>query len=207
MIDWLEVILVWFAAGATISVLSYFFKPLPSFDFYESVTIGGAIANASLVTLGRLNRYNVNLLSGDLSYLIPILLGLLMFAMLTKRHKWVIYYPSSIMIGTGMGMLLAESFKMVIIGNVVGVIDQVRLATTTTDVINGLIILVGFATSTAYFIYTVKQEGLMKYITVVGRLFMMAALGVTWASYMLDKTESVIALFYGVLRDTWQIFL
>ena len=203
----LEIVMIWFAAGATISVFSYLFKPLPSFDFYESVTIGGAIANVWLVTIPRIARYNNQFLGGNTLMIIPIILGALMFAVLTKNYKWVTYYPSSVLMGLGFGAVLAEMFRMIIVGNIAGIIDRFSLATSGWELFNAAVILVAWITSSAYFFYTVEQKGTMRYVTRIGRLFMMAALGAAWASYLLDKTESVIALLYGVLWDTWQAFL
>lgn len=206
----LDIALTWYAALATLSVITYLFKPIKLFYFYEAATVGGALANTFLMTMTSLDRNTTPLMRGDLNVWVATILGVIMFAGLVRTRRWLTYYPSALLIGLAMGSVLAEFFSQVIVGNLVGIIDKFVLATREGTMLlffNAIVIALGFATSLSYFVYTVEQKGSFGIVARIGRIFMMGALGATWAAYLMDKTESVIAGLYGILIDSWKILL
>jgi hypothetical protein len=199
---WWEIILVWYAAFSVVSLMSYLFKPLPTFDVVEGIMIGASGANLFLATYPQLIRFMEQAVGGQYILVLPILLGICFNFVLT-RWRWVAYYPTTWQMGIGLGLAIARGIdrqiwsqlRTHVIGNFVGVTSGV-------DIINAIIIAGGTLCALAYFMYTREHRGAWGGIARVGRLIMMASLGISWASYICDRQDGNAALLDIVLNLT-----
>jgi hypothetical protein len=199
---WWEIILVWYAAFSVVSLMSYLFKPLPTFDVVEGIMIGASGANLFLATYPQLLTFGEKVIGGDFILIIPILLGL-SFNMVLTRWRWVSYYPSTFQMGIGLGYAISRGIdrqvwsqlKTHVIGNFTGIVGGM-------DLINAIIIAGGTLCALAYFMYSREHRGAWGGIARVGRLIMMASLGISWASYICDRQDGNAALLDIVLNLT-----
>jgi len=160
------------------STLSMLWKDNPFFRVGQMAVMGSSIAHFILLNMQtvRDNAWTP-LLNGDILMVIPLVLGLLMYARLKKSIAWLSRYPSSVLIGIGTGVMIA--------GTVSGqVLDQIAI--TITDVFNGgginaMIIAIGVVTSITFFVFTKEHTGVVGKSASIGRKFLMISLGANWS--------------------------
>lgn len=206
MYPWWYVLLTLYAGFTTISIMSYLFKPNITFDIVEGIMIGGSAAATIIVAWPRMQGYITGALSGNITILIGLILGLLMFSVLVSEYRWVAHYPSAILLATGFGALVSKGIEAQILGLTRSTAESILNAVTSIDLFNGILVAVGTFTSVWYFVYRFEMKGTPGNISKIGRNFMMISMGMTWASYMSDKTESTIMLFNRLVIEVWKLF-
>lgn len=150
----------------------------------EDLTIGvmGGYIMASLTT-NTFNGYISPLLKGELINIIPIVLGLMMWTQLTKNYRWVARTPLSFI--TGIGSAIA--MKGAIYGNIL--VPIMSMATPPTgSMIDHLVAALATITTVAFFFFTIKPVGALKYVSKTGRILMMVGFGSVAGSSVLSNT-------------------
>jgi len=155
-----------------------------SYFFYvaNSVYIGG------MVSLGIFSLYKSLLSSaftpigqGRITLIIPVIIGLLSFARLTKA-RWLARFPVAILSGLGIGVM----FGLVIRSQILNVITMTlnEVITGSPDRISSILMLVGIMSVLTYFIYSARiskyvysPTGSLRHVMKFGRLCLMASFG------------------------------
>lgn len=206
MYPWWYVLLTLYAGFTTVSIMSYLFKPNITFDIVEGIMIGGSAAATIIVAWPRITGYFSGAMGGNIEILIGLILGLLMFSVLIPQYRWLAHYPSAVLLATGFGALVSKGIEAQILGLIRSGANMILNATSSFDLFNGILIAVGTLTSLWYFVYRFEMKGVPGNISKIGRNFMMISLGMTWGSYMSDKTESTIMLFNRLVVEIWKLF-
>ena len=143
----------------------------------------------------------VPLMEGDILYIIPIILGLLLFARLSSKYSWLASYSYSVSLGIGTGATLSTLFS----GNVARLIVNTAYAPWnvpgTFGFISGLILFVGTVLAITYWIFTKEATGLFGYGVRLGRWFLMISIGylyaedVVWAQSLFVGAWEMVLLF------------
>jgi len=150
----------------------------------EDLTIGvmGGYVMASL-TLNTVDNYISPLLSGEIINIIPILLGIMMWTQLSKGYRYLARTPLSFI--TGIGSAIA--MKGAIYGNIL--VPIIAMSTPpTTGMLNHIIAAIATITTVAFFFFTIKPIGPLKYISKTGRILMMVGFGSVAGSSVLSNT-------------------
>ncbi|MBW1736123.1 MAG: hypothetical protein JRJ69_00895 [Deltaproteobacteria bacterium] len=153
----------------------------------EDLTIGvmGGYVMASL-TLNTFDNYISPLLSGEIINIVPILLGIMMWTQLSKNYRYLARTPLSFI--TGIGSAIA--MKGAIYGNILVPIISMSTPPTTGTIgtLNHIIAAIATITTVAYFFFTIKPIGPLKYISTTGRIMMMIGFGSVAGSSVLSNT-------------------
>jgi formate hydrogenlyase subunit 3/multisubunit Na+/H+ antiporter MnhD subunit len=72
--------------------------------------------------------------------------------------------------------------------------------------IDNLVMIIGTVTAAAYFIFTAQTEGPYKYVNQTGRIFLLAAFGVTYGQTVSFRFELVIGRLVDMLRPEVAIY-
>jgi len=178
----------WDALGAfvgsffIISVLSMLWKDNPVFKFGQQAIIGATIAQYVLFNMKNLlNMAIIPISQGKWTYIIPVFLGLLMYTRLSPSYSWLSRYPVSVLVGVGVGVMVPGLLRGQVIGQVQKTIVDITSATTTYDLINAIIILIGVVTAITFFLFTKEHTGVLGVSARIGRIFLMFSLGANWA--------------------------
>jgi hypothetical protein len=182
---WTDTLGLLVAAFFLLSVLSMLWKDNFFFRFGQQAIIGGTIAHAGLFNMKSvISSALVPISQGDLVPIIPVVLGILMYARLKKETAWMSKYATSVLIGVGLGVMIAGTLD----GQIISQVKQslVDMATSsaagnTLSIFNSVLILVGMVTSISFFLFTREQTGWFNYITRIGRVFLMVSLGANWS--------------------------
>lgn len=193
---------VWIGAILTIFVYTYFISSKQNilFRFAQSTVIGGGLGYIIVLVMAK----NIDSLAiskiakGNWLYIIPIILGLMVYARFHPRYRYLARTPISIIISVGLGLgsraaleteifrQISASFKLAIFG-----VDQVTA-------INNLIYIIGLITVLFYFYFTLspKISGTMKPLSTLGRYYLMIYFGARFGTTVMSR----LTLFMGRLQ-------
>lgn len=187
------------AALLTLFILSFLYKDNPFFRFSEHLYVG--ISNGYLISITWHNALMPNLFdplkSGQYIFIIPMVLGLLYFAMFTKRFSWLARLPIAFLIGWGAGVSIPAYFQANIFKQVHGTI--LTPASFHPNVSSGVwaaIILIGVIATLTYFFFSTEHKGLIGRVSRLGIIFIMIGFGASFGYTVMAR----VSLFIGRLR-------
>jgi hypothetical protein len=173
-----ELIGLWMGWLFMLMIYSYpLYKENPVYRFGEHTFIAIYLAISLVVNLSYVMRVAVTpMLQGQILYIIPIILGLMIYSLLSPDYRWLSRYPIALLVGAGFGLGMRGTIKPNILDATVSTIT----APAGGDMmawINFLYIAVGMVCSIMYFLLTYEHAGPFKAPTRLGRLFIMIGLG------------------------------
>lgn len=181
----------------TLLIFSFLYKENPFYRFAEYLLVGVSVGYY-LVIISRNTIYPLVIdklfLKGEVIVLIPVVLGLMMFARLNKRWAYMSRLPLSLMIGFGAGISIPAMLQA-------RILKQMSASMQSLFTINGVIILIGIVTTTAYFFFSRKQEGFYGECTKVGTYFLMVFFGATFGYTVMSRISLLIGRLEFMLRD------
>ncbi len=181
----------------TILVFSFLYKENPFYRFAEYLLVGISVGYY-LVIICRNTIYPLVIeqlfFEGEYLVLVPVCLGLLMFARLNKRWAYLSRLPLSLMIGFGAGISIPAMLQA-------RILRQMSASMQSLATINGVVILVGIISTIAYFYFSKRQEGVFGKVTRLGTYFLMVFFGATFGYTVMSRISLLIGRFEFILRD------
>jgi hypothetical protein len=194
----------WVAALATIGLWSWLIdRQSPVFDMVEYLFIGLALCYTIAL------QYSDYLLpalkeigKGQWALIIPILIGLLIYARFFKSIEYLSRWAVSYFVGYGAGYVLAFT-PAVFLGQVSGSFFKLWGSQPGAVTAENWIIFIVLIACLLYFFFTVNRSGaLMKGGTLLGRYAIMAALGFTFGATVLYRYSLLFGRVYFIFH-TW----
>lgn len=177
-----EILGAWVGAFFVISVMTMLWKDNPYFRFGQQAIIGGTIAHYVLFNMKNvLNMALIPISKGSVLLIVPFILGLLMYTRLLADYAWISKYPTSVLVGVGIGVMIAGTLRGQIIDQVKATVVDIFAAVSAFDALNGVIIAVGTVTAITFWIFTKEHTGALGTSAKIGRIFLMISLGANWA--------------------------
>jgi len=193
---------VWVGAFVTLMVLSFLYKENLFFRITEYVFTGLASGYAFAASL----RLFVNqaltpiFLGGNLTFIVPVVLGALFYAQFTKKYSSLYRLPLSLSLGYGLGVTIwsvfAEFFVKQITATMVPIITGNVLVT-----LDNVVLVVGTSLSLSYFLLHREQKGTWGGITKIGKYFILASLGAVFGSNVLGRMAIIIQRIQFLVGD------
>lgn len=184
----LDIIGLWLGWFLMLMIYSYpLYKENITYRFAEHLFIGVTLAITIITNFSNVMRLCVTpLLGGNVLMIVPLILGLLIFAMLIPDYRWLSRYPIAILVGAGFGLGIRGTIKPNLQD---AIIDTITAPTTSAavDWFNYLYVAVGLICSIMYFMLTFEHSGALKAPTRIGRLFIMVALGAYFGNTVLFR--------------------
>jgi len=183
-----DVIGLWTGWVLMLMIYSYpLYKENPVYRFAEHLYIAVMLAVSLTVNFSNVMRMCITpLMQGNITMIVPLVLGLMIYAMLIPEYRWVSRYPIALLVGAGFGLgirgSIGPNIQDAIVSTITRPTDGGAMAW-----INFRYIAVGLICSTLYFLLTYEHSGAMKVPTRVGRLFIMVALGAYFGNTVLFR--------------------
>jgi len=143
----------------------------------------------------------IPLTKGRFSMIIPIVLGLLLYTRISKTYSWLSAYSYSIQLGLGTGATLTTLIASSITGLISSTVLKPFQAETTLEQASGIILLIGTILSLTYWIFTKEATGWFGWAVKIGRLFLMASIGMLYAEDVLWAQSIFVGAWQIVIRD------
>jgi hypothetical protein len=198
----LDLIGVWVGAFITLMVLSFLYKESAFFRLTEYVFIGLASGYgfAGALRLFINQALDPIFVNGDLTFIVPLILGALFYAQFTKKYSALYRLPLSLAIGYGLGVTIWSVFEQFFVRQVTA--TMVPLVTgNLLDTVDNLILVAGTILSLSYFILHREQTGAWGRLTKVGKYFILATLGAVFGSTVLGRMAIIIQRVQFLVGD------
>jgi hypothetical protein len=184
----MEIIGLWTGWVLMLMIYSYpLYKENPVYRFAEHLYIAVMLAVNLVVNFSNVMRICIRpLMGGNITLIVPLILGIMIYAMLIPEYRWVSRYPIAIMVGAGFGLgirgSIGPNIQDAIVSTITRPTDGGAMAW-----INFLYIAVGLICSVMYFLLTYEHSGALQAPTRLGRLFIMVALGAYFGNTVLFR--------------------
>ena len=177
---------LWLAAILMVFMYTFLFKETHLYRIAEHVFIGASAANVFVMGLGFIYAGSISRIArGNLAYVIPLVLGLLMFTTFSKKSYWLSRYAVAIMVGVGTGLTLRATPSAQILGQIIPTLSIIGRDLYAT--LNNILILVAAVTAVSYFIFTREHKGPLGVSTKLGRYFMLVAFGASYGGTVMTR--------------------
>jgi hypothetical protein len=187
----------------TLAILSFLYRDNSVYRMAEYLLIGVSIGYVLVINWSNtlMDRLFTPLASGDAWHLlVPLALGLLMFARLRPRLAVLSRLPIAVLIGSGAGlaipaMLHARTFKQLS--------DTVTplVSSTGTPTFTALVVLVGVITTLSYFYFSREHKGALGTSARIGTYFLMIFFGTTFGYTVMSRMSILIGRVEFLLTD------
>ena len=198
----IDLVGVWVGVFISLMVLSFLYKENPFFRLTEYVFTGLASGYAFAAGL----RLFVNqalspiLVYGDLTFIVPVMLGALFYAQFTKKYSALYRVPLSLSIGYGLGITIWSFFATYFVKQVIATMVPLFTGDPLTTFDN-VVLVAGTILSLSYFILHREQKGVWGGFTKVGKYFIVATLGAIFGSTVLGRMAILIQRVQFLVGD------
>lgn len=193
---------IWLAAFLTIFILSYAYRDNPLFKLAEHIYIGAAAGHAVVMGIASAQSSSwVPLTRGQIIYIVPLLLGALLYTRYHPKYYWIGRYPIALLVGLGtaisMRTVIASNFTQQIAATIKPITAD--LATN----LNNMIVIVIVISVLWHFIFTKEQlsRGRLGLIGKIGRYAMMVAFGAAFGNTVVTRMVLLLGRIDFLLFD------
>lgn len=205
--DWAITIGTTVAALLTLSIFSFLYKDNPFYKFAEHLLVGVSAGYWVLILYytAFVPKVVQTLQAGQWWYIIPTVLGLMMWTRLVKGWTWVSRYPLAIYIGVTSGVAITLEMKAKVIEQLYGSIDLVTqmysVNASTALTINNLIILIGVITALIYFFFSKEHKGATGFMAKIGIAVLMVGFGASFGFTVMARVSLLIQRLQFLMFD------
>jgi hypothetical protein len=182
---------VWVAALLTLAAYSFLYKENRWYRAAEHIYVGAG-AGYSLV-MGYTNvltkGWTPLVEKGQVHLIIPLVLGLLLFARFSRNIRWMSRIPLAVLVGMGAAIAMRGAVQAQFI-------SQVSATMVPLTNLNNLILVTGVVGVLCYFFFTFPKHSAVQLGASYGRWMIMITMGAAFGNAVMGR----ISLFIGVLQ-------
>jgi len=183
----------WVAVACILAIWSFLYKENPVYRGAEHIFVGSTAGHAIGMAVGNILRYAYNPLvnKGQIFLLIPIALGLLLYTRFFRGISWISRWPIAFLVGVGTGQTVYTSLRTQVINQVLPTITKLP-GKTLGVTLNALISLIGLLAVLSYFMFTIRQTGVVRRFSQLGRWVMMVTFGVSFGNVVAGRISVLL---------------
>ena len=192
-----ELIGVWIAALLTLCIFSFLYKDNPFYKFAEHLFIGisaGYWLCRYYRNIFLPNLYTPLFEQGQLLYVVPFILGIMMLMRLAAKTAWISRWPLAVIVGTTSGYFLVTYLQS-------NGVEQVRATLVPLDNPSNIVLVVGVLSGLVYFFFSKAHKGPVGSVARVGIYFLMIAFGASFGYTVMARIPLVFGRMYFLLHD------
>jgi hypothetical protein len=151
---------------------------------------------------------------GEFVWIIPIILGVLLYARFTRKHYWFARYPLAFIVALGTAIssrtIVTSDFIVQMRDTMINplVTSGPGVVGTPSTPINNILIIIVVVSTLCFFIFsggtTLQKFAPMRWINTAGRYFMMFAFGAAFGNTIMTRVAFMIErVRYVVQPDDW----
>lgn len=182
-----------------LAIMSWLWKGNIIYSIVEHLYVGTAIGHGIVMAIANIRSYAwLPLTKADYTVLIPIALGLLFYAQLTKNYRYLSRLAFAVVIGTSLGVAIGGLVEVQIINMTLDTAKLVIMGADSIARINNILLALFVVLGITVFFMTWEPEGKFKqpmnYIRRSGRLVLMAFFGSVLANNIMSRFASVAGI-------------
>ncbi len=197
---------VWIAALLTLAVFSFLYKDNIVYKLVEALFVGVSAGYSVVIIIKHSfipNIWTPLFVDKNMLYLIPFLLGLLFFAMLSKKTAYLTRIPFAFLLGTGAGFALPLVFQTNVVEQVRGtMLFSSSHYPSAAMFIDAIVIFIGVITVLFYFFFSRGKNGKYNILVKTGIAFIMVGFGASFGYTVMARLSLLVGRLY-FLFGTW----
>jgi hypothetical protein len=194
---------VWIASFLTLAIYSFLYKDNPFYKVAEHIFVGVSAGYWAVILWFNYawpNLFEPLITEGNIIYLIPVLVGLMMFAPLIPKISWLIRIPLTFTMGVAMALVILQRIQ----GEIFPQLQATFLPLSGVSpavFISNLLIIVGVVTTLIYFYFSKPHKGILGIGAKLGIWFMMIAFGASFGYTVMARVSLLIGRVYFLLHN------
>ena len=185
------------AVFLTLCIFSFLYQDNPFYKFAEHLLVGISVGYflVTAVNTTVLPKLILPLFQlGNLIYIIPGILGFVMFARFSPKLSWLSRISLALVIGAGAGVSIPAVMQAQIMA-------QMKASMVSFASINGIIIVIAISTTLIYFFFSKEHKGWFGRTAKVGIWFLMIFFGATFGYTVMSRISLLIGRMQFLLGD------
>jgi hypothetical protein len=189
---------IWIGALLTLFVYSYFVRSKQNifFRFAQSTIVGCALGyTISIVMIKNIDYLGISkIIGGQVLYIIPILLGLLVYARFVPGYTYLTRTPIAFIVTVGIVLGARGAMESQLFTVMLSSVNWLVFGTDVVTSLNNLILIIGLISGITYFFFTMKGKGIPGYnqFWLMGRYFLMVYFGTRYGMTILSRLSLLI---------------
>lgn len=209
---------VWIAAFLTLAIYSFLYRDNPVYRFAESLLVGISVGFLLVVTFDTtiIPKAIDPLFASAKTYftiggtgplqnffwiLLPVILGLLMFARFVPGWAWLSRIALALYIGFGAGASIPANMQSYILRQIEATISPFLVLDTLTGAVNSAVIVVGLIAVLSYFFFSKAHTGSFGKVARLGTYFLMIFFGATFGYTVMARISLLIGRITFLMQD------
>ncbi len=216
---------LWMAAFFTLAVMSFMYRDNTFYKIAEAVLVGVSAAYwmvvgfwdvlvpnlAGKISPGTVQAWAMPGLSGpeavqDLSYLVPLVLGIMLLWRLSPKGAWISRWPLAFVVGTTAGLRLVAFLHGDFLAQIRNTILPVAVLNQGTfdfwGSLENLLLVVSVLCCLAYFFFSFEHKGALGGAATVGIWVLMITFGASFGYTVMGRI-ALVAIRFEFLLDDW----
>lgn len=211
---------VWVAALMTLFIFSFLYKDNPLYKFAEHVFVG--VSAGYYIVLNYWTVIHSNLVrplqaafggaleggafaasQGDYRawYVLPGILGLLLFTRLSSRIDWISRWALAVIIGVYAGLKTTGFAQGDLVAQVEASIRPLWIPGNLLGSIDAIIFTIGLIASLLFFFFSREHKGALGAASRLGILFLMVSFGAGYGYTVMSRISLLVGRFQFLLED------
>jgi hypothetical protein len=190
----------------TFMTYSFLIKSNFAFDVAQNIFVGVSVGISSALAFNSLMSVAINPLPKEPLNIVPILLGLMLFAGLLKgsapvrKLSWWGQFPLALIVATGFSISLRADVEASFWRQLLTIWNSFN-TTNISSLFDAFVIFIGAITTICYFIYTRSNTGIMRTPNRIGRLMLMLFFGASFGNVIISRMTVMIGLIYNMIES------
>jgi hypothetical protein len=191
---------IWVAAFLTLCVFSFLYRDNPFYRLAEHIFVGASAGYLIAVQYQNVLRPNVidKIAHGQFLPIIPLVLGLMIFARLSPRTSSISGWSLAFYVGIYSGIAIPAYLQAQIFAQLA---DATKPFAHGWGAVNSALVLLGFITVLAYFFFSAPHRGIHGVAARIGIWFLMVAFGASFGYTVMARVSLLISRVQFLLRD------
>lgn len=199
-----DIIGLYLCTALTIFTVSIIFKETPIYRLAQHIFMGSAMGYGIVMAVKAIADIAWKpMIGGDVVWIIPIVIGLMLYTKFSKNYAWISRYPIAILVSTGVTLTMRTVIRSKFLAQITSTFINPFVPPfvgTPSFAINNIIVIVIVICTMMYFLFTgtetLQKNPTIKLMRNAAIYFMMFAFGAGFASTVVSR----IALWVGRTR-------
>lgn len=190
---------VWFMGLGMLCLFSFIYNENPMYRLFEHIYVGASAGYGIVINYGNIidRGWTPLVVKGQWNLLVPMILGVLLYARFIKPIAWISRWSMSFLIGIGVGISTYGVLQSQLIAQSRAAMVPLWIAGKTGTSLNNIIMVLGVLSVVFYFFFAIEQKGVARRVSMFGRYVMMITFGVAFGNVAMGR----LSLLLGCITD------
>lgn len=203
----------WIILGGliTLAIFSFLYRDNPLYKLAEHVAVGvsvGFIVVNYYYNVFKPKVWDNVLHNGQYDYLIPLVLGVLLFSRFVPKWGWMSRWSLAFLLGAGSGLAIPNTLESRVLQQMEGAIRPLFVLDGGGGAwmhflrsANAIFLFVGTVACLLFFLFSVEHKGSVGRLAYFGRLCLMAGFGASFGYTVMARVSLLIGRVQYMTRD------